>query len=60
MSIFWKTDWAGSDGDAIYGRLRVNQWQNRESFEHALDLEIARCRADMLTEFEHMQAEDDA
>lgn len=59
MSIFWKTDHFGYDGDQMHGNITVNYWQGQESVEAELDEQIAMIRKAMLDEYPRLSAHED-
>lgn len=59
MSVFWKTDRFGYDGDFMHGRIRVNYWQDREKVEAEIDRQWAEIRAAVLDEYTHLTEPDE-
>lgn len=51
MSIFWKTDHFGYDGDFMHGHIKVNYWQDLEKVEAEIDRQLAEIRAAMRAEW---------
>jgi hypothetical protein len=50
MSVFWKTDHFGYDGDFAHGLVKVNYWQDQDKYEAEIDRQLAEVRAAMLAE----------
>lgn len=59
MSVFWKTDHFGYDGDFLHGHIRVNYWQDRKKVEAEIDRQLAEIRAAMRAGFEELRKEED-
>lgn len=59
MSVNWTSDHVGYDGDFLYARFAVDQWQAPEQFEKALNGYLAIVRAQMLAEFNRLRADEE-
>lgn len=60
MSAKRQSDHVRSDGDWIYGEVRIDQWQDEDQFMADLDNQVTAMRDEMKAEFERLQALSDA
>lgn len=60
MSVRWRTDHVGYDGDFLYARFAVDQWQSPEQFLAALDGYLGIVRAEMVREFDRLASSREA
>lgn len=51
MSVFWKTEHYGYDGDFVHGHIKVNYWQDREAVAREIDRQFAEIREAALTDW---------
>jgi hypothetical protein len=58
MSVFWKTEHFGYDGDYLHGHVQVNYWQDRAKVEAEIDEQLAAIRAAMLAERPRLAGEE--
>jgi hypothetical protein len=54
MSVFWKTDHFGYDGDSVHGHVKVNYWQEREKVADEMDRQYAEIRRAALDEHDRL------
>jgi hypothetical protein len=59
MSVFWKSEHFGYDGDFVLGHIKVNYWQDREKVEAEVDRQFAEIRAAVLAEWPRLTGADD-
>ncbi len=57
MSIFWKSDLFGYDGDKLYGNVTVNYWTDREAVEWELERQFAEIRHQALNAYDLLMAD---
>lgn len=58
MSVFWKSDRFGYDGDNLHGDVTVNYWRDRAEVEKDLDRQLAEIRDQALTEYDRLMEQE--
>lgn len=59
MSVYWKTDHYGYDGDFVHGHVKVNYWQDREKVAAEIDTQMAEIREAALADWARLTGADD-
>lgn len=59
MSVFWKSEHFGYDGDFIHGHIKVNYWQDCENVEAEIDRQFAEFREAALAEHDRLSGAND-
>lgn len=55
VTIEWKTDRYGYDGDFMYGNVQVNYWHEPKRVEAELDEQLSEIRQAILAEYQRLR-----
>jgi hypothetical protein len=60
MSVFWKTDHVGYDGDFLHIHIKANYWNHPDDLERELERQWQEAKRTALNEHVRLVADDSA